>query len=319
MSSRFPERLKQDFTDLQNLLSTNKNVRRTFNYWIRRGFPRIQTGGKDGVLFSFFRERFGFDYGDNEKFQRFKKKFDEFNTIQQEALNHKQEALKLDLSKVEQIESDAPQPEKINNNNLDKIFEKNNKGHYKYPKLITKFFKWYKNKDDRLTEIQKNYIDNNIYKFIEAYYEIKNNNITSDISQKADPLNKKIQELNYVINFPKNELQRKKAMQMKKEIEKNIKKIYMKDFYNKITNGQQKLKYIEPQKEPYISNRNIPLYVKNKDGPGYHRITSEEIIAFKNDPSGDYYDGTGRNKTINYNDFEHSGYKLGKDGKFRPY
>lgn len=316
MSSRIPERLKQDFTELQNLLSANKNARRTFNVWVKSGFPQIQAGGRDGILFSFFKNRFGFDYGDNEKFKEFKKNFNKFQ---------QQEGLKLDLSKVERIESNAPPPEKIDNTEFDKffelnkIFEKNNKGHYKYPKLIKKVLKWYKKKDERLTEIQKNYINQNLLKFVDAYYEIINNNITSNALQKAEPLNKKIQELNYVINFPKNELQRKKAMKMKKDIEKQIKKIYLKDFYEKFTEGQQKLNYIEPQKESYISNKNIPLYVKNKDGPGYHRITSEEIIAFKNDPSGDYYDGTGRNKTINYNDFEHSGYKLGKDGKFRPY
>ena len=312
MSSRFPEKLKQDFRDLQNLLSTNKNAKKTFNNWIRRGFPQLQTGGRDGVLFSFFKDKFGFHYGDNEKFKDFRKDFDKFQ---------QQEGLKLDLSKVEEKhkQSAAPAPELEITNDLDKIFEKNEKGHFKYPKLIKKVLKWYKKKDEKLTELQKDYINQNLLKFIDAIYEIKNNNITSNATQKTEPLNKKIQELNYVINFPKNELQRKKAMKMKKDIEKQIKKIYLKEIYENYTEGQQKLKYIEPQKESYISNKNIPLYVKNKDGPGYHRITSEEIIAFKNDPSGDYYDGTGRNKTINYNDFEHSGYKLGKDGKFRPY
>ena len=51
--------------------------------------------------------------------------------------------------------------------------------------------------------------------------------------------------------------------------------------------------YKPAQLNSFIPKKQIPLFVKDIDGPGYHKITMEEINALKNDPSGDFYTGEG--------------------------
>ena len=87
-------------------------------------------------------------------------------------------------------------------------------------------------------------------------------------------------------------LEKKKA---KRKYDKKLKEY---KFYNNIMNAYNP--YIEPpEKQSYIPQKFIPLFLQGPDG-SYHKITNEEIEALKNDPTGDYYDGSG-NKYILYN------------------
>ncbi len=87
-------------------------------------------------------------------------------------------------------------------------------------------------------------------------------------------------------------LEKKKA---KRKYDKKLKEY---KFYDNIRNVDKS--YIEPvEKQSYIPQKFIPLFLQGPDGT-YHKITNEEIEALKNDPTGDYYDGSG-NKYILYN------------------
>ena len=87
-------------------------------------------------------------------------------------------------------------------------------------------------------------------------------------------------------------LEKKKA---KRKYDKKLKEY---KFYDNIRNVDKP--YIEPvEKQSYIPQKFIPLFLQGPDGT-YHKITNEEIEALKNDPTGDYYDGSG-NKYILYN------------------
>ena len=61
-----------------------------------------------------------------------------------------------------------------------------------------------------------------------------------------------------------------------------------------------------------IPDQFIPLFIKNKDGPGYHRITAEEAQELKNDTSGKYYSGEGIDYNKIYDYVEKNKIKLDK-------
>ena len=62
----------------------------------------------------------------------------------------------------------------------------------------------------------------------------------------------------------------------------------------------------------YVPKKFIPLFVKNEDGNGYHRITAAEIKKLKNDPSGDYYTGEGINRKNRAELYKYIGKDKGK-------
>ena len=70
------------------------------------------------------------------------------------------------------------------------------------------------------------------------------------------------------------------------------------------------------QLNSYVPDKFIPLFIKNKDGPGYHRITPDEIQALKNDENGAYYTGEGidYDKIYKYVDFNKNDLKQLKGG-----
>lgn len=286
---------KNKFKELFNLLKDRRNSE-TYNRWLNKSFPQIQTAGKDGKLFTFFKKKFGLDYGDNDKFKEideaYKKLIEQGEFLKGEPGNIPE----LDLSKIKKKDkkNNQPKPELIYNIHDDSIFEKNEKGDYKNAKLIKLLVKKYKNNNDQLSKETIEFIDNHKKDFAEALYEIHNKKYIHEPTEQAEIYDKKLKELEYIIEFPKNELEKKKALQMKKNIEKKIKDIYVKDIYkNKITNGEKLPDINQAQLNSYIPTKQIPLFVKNSDGPGFHRITPEEIQALKNDPSGDYYEGNG--------------------------
>lgn len=87
-------------------------------------------------------------------------------------------------------------------------------------------------------------------------------------------------------------LEKKKA---KRKYDKKLKEY---KFYNNIRNLDNP--FIEPvEKQSYIPQKFIPLFLQGPNGT-YHKITNKEIELLKNDPTGDYYDGSG-NKYILYN------------------
>ena len=285
----------------------DKNFKTTYDKWLKNGVPANKPT-KIGKLMKFLQENFGLNYGDQERFKEIDKQFDEY--IKSIEVDEKKESKvpPLDLTKIKNKHKKIQEPERetqeqinlelsLNNLNTNKIFEKNKNGEYKYPKLIKKLIKKYKKNDENLSKATKEFIENNLKEFSEALYEIHNKKYISEPLAKVQEYDKKLRELEYTIKFPKNELERKKAIELKKNIEEKIKHIYVEDYYKKLTNGQ-KMHYVEPAKlNSYVPNKFIPLYIKNKDGPGYHRITSEEIQALKNEASGDYYDGNGIFKT----------------------
>lgn len=296
----------------------NKNFRNTYNKWLRNGIPSNQPS-KMGKLMTFLHENFGLNYGDQERFKEIDKQFSEYiKSIEESDENESDEddekkELKvphLDLSKIKDKHKQNDEPkietqEDIDNEMLintihdNMIFDKNENGEYKYPKLIKKLIKKYKKNDKELSKATKEFIKNNLKEFSEALYEIQNKKYISEPLGKVLDYDKKLRELEYTIKFPKNELERKKAIELKKNIEEKIKNIYVEDYYKKLTHGQ-KMHYVEPAKlNSYIPNKFIPLYIKNKIGPGYHRITGEEIQALKNDPSGEYYTGEGLKNILN--------------------
>ena len=121
---------------------------------------------------------------------------------------------------------------------------------------------------------------------------------------KTDKEIKKITELKKALELAPNELTKKK-LQRKIDKLKDIKdqKILITDTNKLIQNPEDKLNFENTplinntELNSYIPKKFIPLFVKNKNGPGYHRITPSEAQQLKNDPSGDYYDGYG----IDYN------------------
>lgn len=305
---------REKLKDLYDLYynDDDKNFRYTYEKWLRDGVPTNKPS-KMGKVMTFLHDNFGLNYGDNERFQEIEKEFTKYLQETQGYESDEDEKRKvppLDLTKITDKHKKLKEPEKetqeqinleltLNNLNSNEIFEKNEDGEYKYPKLIKKLIKKYKNKDENLSKTTKEFIENHIKEFSEALYEIHNKKYISEPLEKVLDYDKKLRELEYTIKFPKNELERKKALELKKNIEEKIKHIYVEDYYKKLTNGQ-KMHYVEPAKlNSYIPNKFIPLYIKNKDGPGYHRITSEEIQALKNDPSGDYYTGEGLKNILN--------------------
>lgn len=62
----------------------------------------------------------------------------------------------------------------------------------------------------------------------------------------------------------------------------------------------------------YVPKKFIPLFVKNEDGNGYHRITAAEIKKLQNDPSGDYYTGEGINRKNRAELYKYIGKDKGK-------
>ena len=276
----------EKFEELTKILQ-EPSQKAIYEKWIKFGFPRKQSGGRDGKLFSFFKENFGLEYGDDEA----------FDAITREYLIY----LKTKKNpEPEPVQKSKPTPEQIEQMNAEilqlinsgRLFEiKDDK--YTHSKLIKKLIKMYKYDDEHLSDEIKKYIKENLNKFIETKYEITKGKYIDKPSDKIFQYTKKLQKLEYLIKFPRNELERKKAIQMKNDIEEKIKKEYMKQYYKKLDTNDN-FHYVQPaQLNSYVPNKFIPLYVKNKFEPGYHRITGEEIAALKQDTSGDYYEGNG--------------------------
>ena len=130
-------------------------------------------------------------------------------------------------------------------------------------------------------------------------YQLKNvdKKMENARDSKLDKENKKLKILKVALENAENELQKKKIQRKINKVKdvKQQKKLRI-DMNKLIENPDEKLKnniVDNVSMNSYIPNKFIPLYIKNKNGPGYHRITGEEIAELKKDPSGDYYDGTG--------------------------
>lgn len=143
--------------------------------------------------------------------------------------------------------------------------------------------------DDNVEGLKKAKIDKNgkihvglpIYKFI------------TPLDKKKIKTTETLKQLkNTIESVSSTNLEKKKA---KRKYDKKLKEY---KFYDNIGNVGKS--YIEPvEKQSYIPQKFIPLFLQGPDG-SYHKITNEEIEALKNDPTGDYYDGSG-NKYILYN------------------
>lgn len=254
-----------------------------YEKWITHGMPKKSTG----ILFLFLKDNFGLKVGNNDLFKSIVQQFNVYLENR-----HRQGP--------PQPPEPQPEPETIEQRNArilnlintKQLFEIKD-GKYTHSEDIKKLIKWYKRNDGHLPDVIKQYIKINLQKFIEAKYDITKGKYIDSASEMLMQLSKKLKQLEYLIKFPRNELERKKAIEMKKDIEEQMKKYYMMQYYKDLKTGD-KLHYVEPaQLNSYVPNKFIPLYVKNKGLPGYHRITGEEIALLKQDPSGQYYDGNG--------------------------
>lgn len=133
-------------------------------------------------------------------------------------------------------------------------------------------------------------------------YQLKNvdKKMENARDSKLDKENKKLKILKVALENAENELQKKK-IQRKIDKVKDIRnqKRLINDMNKNIMDENKKLNLQNTplidhtELSSYIPKKFIPLFVKNKNGPGYHRITGTEVQKLKNDPSGDYYDGYG--------------------------
>lgn len=154
-------------------------------------------------------------------------------------------------------------------------------------------------------------IINNRYKYKEIQ---KQKEINPDIEKE------KIKKLKKLLNKAENELQRKKIQSQIDKLKETKRQKKTLLYINNLTEDEAKKlnldknPIVNPVRTSTIPNKFIPLFVKNKGVPGYHRITPDEIKVLKNDPSGDYYEGEGvRNKP-----FYPYGFKMDKNGFFHP-
>ncbi len=275
----------EKYEHLTKLLQDPKQ-RALYEKWITYGIPKKQVGGRDGVLFSFFKKYFDLNYGDDETFNAITIGYNTYLKTKERPQPQPQPQPQPEPT-IEQVNRHI-----LNLINTNKLFEIKD-GKYTYAKFIKRLIKMYKHNDGHLHEEIRNYIKANLQRFIEAKYDITKGKYIDKPSDQLFQLSKKLKQLEYMIKFPRNELERKKAIEMKKDIEEQMKKYYMMQYYKDLKTND-KLHYVEPaQLNSYVPNKFIPLYVKNKGMPGYHRITGEEIALLKQDPSGQYYDGNG--------------------------
>lgn len=133
-----------------------------------------------------------------------------------------------------------------------------------------------------------------------------------------DAEKQKIKKLKKLMNTADTELQRKKLQQKINKLKEVKQQKQVLQHINELTKDPTKKLTLESNPitsynlSSYIPKKTIPLYVRNKDGPGYHRITPAEINALRNDPSGDYYEGEG----VKYKGFYPMGFKVDKNGFF---
>lgn len=145
------------------------------------------------------------------------------------------------------------------------------------------------------------YVDDNV----DGLLKVKPNKIgriqvNSMIRKFVTPLDEKKIKTTETLKQLKNTIESVSStnLEKKKAKRKYDKKLKEYKFYDNIMNAY--IPYIEPpEKQSYIPQKFIPLFLQGPDG-SYHKITNEEIEALKNDPTGDYYDGSG-NKYILYN------------------
>lgn len=147
----------------------------------------------------------------------------------------------------------------------------------------------------------KNLINNITLDELKQFREYQLKNVDEKMENardsKLDKENKKLKILKAALENAENELQKKKIQRKIDKVKdvKQQKKLRI-DMNKIIENPDKKLKnniVDNVSMNSYIPNKFIPLYIKNKNGPGFHKITGEEIAELKKDPSGDYYDGTG--------------------------
>lgn len=284
---------RNKFYNLTKLLQDPKN-KATYERWIKNGFPKKQVGGKDGELFLFFKNNFGLDYGENEEFLAI---VPEYNTYLQQ--DNPAAIPELELSKVKEVENNEPLPEKYKEvvEELKKelgLFSRNSQGKLSHPVKIQALVKKAISNRKNLTDDEKSFIEKHLLRLIDAKYEADNRLVGTRLTEKLEKYKNKIKELDYTIEFPKNELEKKKAMRKKQEIKDKIERLTKQSLYKKLTKKDTNI-YNNSSAElnSYVPNKSIPLFVKNANDNGFHRITMEEINALKNDPSGDFYDGTG--------------------------
>ena len=147
---------------------------------------------------------------------------------------------------------------------------------------------------------------------------IRKKDIEKDKEINPDAEKQKIKKLKKLMNTADTELQRKKLQQKINKLKEVKQQKQALKYINDLTDDLTKKLTLESNPitsynlSSYIPKKTIPLYVRNKDGPGYHRITPAEITALKNDPSGDYYEGEG----VKYRGFYPMGFKVDKNGFF---
>ena len=303
--------------ELYKLYTSNSKVRSGFTNYRgtkRKGkypynnFPNYPPkGGKSNDVnpfFTFLNENFGFNYGDIDKFKKFgpvfekfinmkkKKKKTEKKTEEEEETVKETEEAATAAAATAAAATENPISKQIELYN--KYLERNKKGELVRPVQIQRLINTFLRNKNKLSKEEIEFIKSNAKELAAAKYEADYHLVGKNLNQKLEKIKKKIKKLDYEIEFPKNELEKQKAIKLRNELKDKMKRLSESNNYKQLTGITNKdYEYKPAQLNSFIPKKQIPLFVKDIDGPGYHKITMEEINALKNDPSGDFYTGEG--------------------------
>ena len=309
----------------------NRNFSSSYDKWLKEGVPQPPRNGKMGELMKFFKENFGLNYGEEQKFREIDKQFKKYiESLKNTTASPTQAGVSSEPSKQtkkisvklqgKKYKVKVPKPVKKISEKITKLSTKTpeeieeyfnkrtDKNVLKHRAEMQEIYNIYTNKvkSDKIPFTKKDlpksvrqYIKAHAKEFSTLKYEA--DHFMSDLNKedKTKKYKQKLDILESVLLNPKNELEKKKAEMKKQKIKDKLKRLEIQKLEKGITGElDETLDVPSVQLNSYISKKTIPLFLQNPDG-SYRRITPDEAQALKNDPSGDYYDGSGIKYKLN--------------------